>query len=265
MELLKRIACVAVAIVVAGCNSSSSPPKRELPSAADIEPAKFLFAASDGGSTSRSVVYFLSHYAFESTAPNQPIQVIFDLQDMSWTLLSTGKKTTLAECRVWAEKVSADIRENQAKISDTSAQAFLERALVPQLKAEKKAGTLTIKNEYITYTVRESLRSPQNLMANFFRFDLLNTYRKCMLSEDAPPFAGLEASSLMWQHATLPAQMTMNASQPDGQQVSIGVAIERQPLTNKEKQLLEETLAKAPSGPTDPGPADGATAKDGEG
>jgi hypothetical protein len=263
MELLKRLACGVLAVIIAGCGAGS-PPKRELAAAAELEPAKFLITASDGENTSEAVLYFLSNYAFEATAPNEPVEALYDLREMSWTLPATGEKTTLAECREWEQTASEKIRKTQSETRDLNSQTFLDRTLEPQLTAAKNAGTLTIKNEYITYTVRDALRPSEELLANFFRYDILNTYRKCMRDDLLPPFVGLEASSLMWQHGMLPARLTMEVAQPNGNVVSIGVSVEFRQITEKEKQLLEATLAKAQSAPGSAEPAEASPAKEGE-
>jgi hypothetical protein len=261
MKVVVVFAICGAAMVLGGCNAPAAPPERELPAASDLPACKFVQKSSDGSESVLGSIYFISHFAIETSTAQGAHDVVFDLEEMSWTVPATGERKTLAECREWTKNLADEIRKKLAASKDDRAKTLFRRMLEPGFTTTRDGDTLVIKNEIVSYTARDPLRPSEATIANYFRFDQLSTYRKCMQSGQQLPYMGLEAASQMWRHDFLPGSLSIHITPPGGEPISMGTAIEfvRSISQGEEKRLSDnlkaaQSISKSPATPAENAP-----------
>ncbi len=130
----------------------------------------------------------------------------FNLKDQSWLDATTGKWTTLAQCKQWAEQSKAKSLRS-AQSAPENMRAFLQWSLDPKFKVEKTDSALRLISGQVDYVI-EGKATKANT-DKYFRYGELNAYKKAMTERKLPPFAELKAIEEINKLGHIPRKMTV--------------------------------------------------------
>jgi hypothetical protein len=118
----------------------------------------------------------------------------FNLKEMSW-LDSTGSNwVTLEECKKWAE--ASKIKSSKsAEFAPKEIRQFILWSLNPIFNVEKQNDVLRLTSGQIDYMVEG--QASKKSVENYFRYALLNAYKKGITEKKLPPFAEIKAVAEM--------------------------------------------------------------------
>lgn len=130
----------------------------------------------------------------------------FDLKGMRWFDERTSQWITMAYSKKWASRSKA----NTSKTTDSApphVQPFLRWSLDPSFKVDKSNGSLRLTSGQVDYLV-EGAASKKNVQ-EFFRYAVLNAYKKAMTEQKLPPFSELKAISEMKSLGRIPRNISV--------------------------------------------------------
>lgn len=130
----------------------------------------------------------------------------FNLKDMSWLDESTGKWITLAQCQKWAEQTREKTKKSTAA-APAHVRAFVEWSLDPIFKAVKTEESLKLTSGQVDYVI-EGEASKTEVDA-YFRYALLNAYKKAITEKKLPPFSEVKAIEEMKSLGRIPQKITV--------------------------------------------------------
>ncbi len=129
----------------------------------------------------------------------------FNLKDQSWLSPKTGKWTTLDQCRAWAEQSKAKSLKSVDAAPD-SVRPFALWSLNPTFEVAKTNDTLRLTSGQVDYVV-EGVASRKG-SEDFFRYAVLNAYKKAMTERKLAPFAELKALTEMGRLGHIPRKIS---------------------------------------------------------
>jgi hypothetical protein len=130
----------------------------------------------------------------------------FNLKDQSWLNPETAKWTTLAQCKEWAEQSKAKSLKS-ADTAPANIRPFVLWSLNPTFKVEKANDTLRVTSGQVDYVI-EGQASKSNA-EKYFRYAVLNAYKKAMTERKLPPFSELKAITEMSNLGHIPRKITV--------------------------------------------------------
>jgi len=130
----------------------------------------------------------------------------FNLKDLSWLDPKTGKWTTLAQCQEWAEQSKTKSLKS-ADAAPADIRPFLLWSLNPTFKIEKVNDTLRLTSGQVDYVIEG--QASKTGAEKYFRYAVLNAYKKAMTDRKLPPFAELKAITEMNKLGHIPRKITV--------------------------------------------------------
>jgi hypothetical protein len=130
----------------------------------------------------------------------------FNLKDLSWLDPETSKWTTLAQCKDWAEQSKAkSLKSFSTAPADVRPLALW--CLDPKFKVEKVQDTLRLTSGQVDYVIEG--QASTNATENYFRYAMLNAYKKAMTDRKLPPFSELKAIDEMKNLGYIPRKLSV--------------------------------------------------------
>lgn len=130
----------------------------------------------------------------------------FNLKNASWFDASTRKWTTLAQCKEWANQSKAKALKS-ADAEPANVRSFLLWFLNPTFKVEKTNHTLRLRSGQVDYVIEG--QASRSGAEKYFRYAVLNAYKKAMTERKLPPFPELRAITEMRTLGHLPQKITV--------------------------------------------------------
>lgn len=130
----------------------------------------------------------------------------FNLKDQSWLNPEKGKWTTLAQCKEWAEQSKARSLKS-AGTAPANIRPFVLWSLNPTFKVEKTNDTLRLTSGQVDYVIEG--RASKTGVGEYFRYAVLNAYKKAMTERKLPPFSELKAITEMTNLGYIPRKITV--------------------------------------------------------
>jgi hypothetical protein len=130
----------------------------------------------------------------------------YDLKDMSWLDEETGRRITIAQAKEWAAQSKAKALKNLDS-APADIRQFLSWSLEPTFKVSKSENVLRLTSGQVDYVIEgEASRASVD---GYYRYAVLNSYRKAMTLKKAPPFAELKALEEMKALGRIPQRMSV--------------------------------------------------------
>ena len=130
----------------------------------------------------------------------------YNLKDQSWLDPKTSKWTTLAQCKEWAEQSKAKSLKS-ADAAPANIRPFLLWSLNPTFKIEKVNATLRMTSGQVDYVIEG--QASKAGAEEYFRYAVLNAYKKAMTDRKLPPFSELKAITEMNNLGHIPRKITV--------------------------------------------------------
>lgn len=130
----------------------------------------------------------------------------FNLKDQSWLEPKTKKWTTLAQCKAWADQSKAKSLKS-AESAPANVRPFMLWSLNPTFKVEKANGVMRLTSGQVDYVIEG--QASRSGAEKYFRYAVLNAYKKAMTERKVPPFAELKAISEMAALGHIPKKITV--------------------------------------------------------
>jgi hypothetical protein len=130
----------------------------------------------------------------------------FNVKDMSWLDPRTGKWTTLAQCKEWAEQSKAKSLKS-ADAAPVNIRPFLLWSLNPTFKVEKVNDALRLTSGQVDYVIEG--QASKTGSEKYFRYAVLNAYKKAMTDRKLPPFSELKAITEMNNLGHIPRKIAV--------------------------------------------------------
>ena len=130
----------------------------------------------------------------------------FNLKEMSWLDDNSKQWVTLARCKAWAERSKA----NSLKSVDSApaeVRQFLLWSLNPTFKVDKSNDTLRLTSGQVTYVIESGASTTD--MDGYFRYAVLNAYKKAMIERKFLPFSELKAIAEMKALGSIPRKISV--------------------------------------------------------
>ena len=118
----------------------------------------------------------------------------FDLKGMRWFDEKTSTWITLAYSKKWVNRSKATTTKT-ADSAPIHVRSFLRWSLDPSFKVDKSNNSLRLTSGQVDYVVQGEA-SKRNV-DEFFRYAVLNAYKKAMTEQNLPPFSELKAIAEM--------------------------------------------------------------------
>lgn len=128
----------------------------------------------------------------------------FNLRDMSWRDDRTGRWISFAQCQEWARQSKAKMKRS-ADAAPAHVRDFFQWSLKPKFKVAKSDGVLRLTSGQVDYVI-EGEASKTGVDA-YFRYAVLNAYKKAMTEGKFPPFAELKAIEEMKRLGRIPERI----------------------------------------------------------
>src|SRR5262245_19521674 len=130
----------------------------------------------------------------------------FNLKDMSWLDERTGQWITLAQCKDWADQSKAKTRKGVDSVP-ARVRAFVLWSLEPTFKVDKSNNTLRLTSGQVDYVIEGEASKTD--IDRYFRYAVLNAYKKAMTEKKLPPFAELKAIEEMKILGRIPRRISV--------------------------------------------------------
>jgi hypothetical protein len=130
----------------------------------------------------------------------------FDLKNQTWLDPKTSQWISLSQCRDWAEQSKAKSLTS-AKGAPENIRPFLLWSLDPTFQVEKTDDVLRLTSGQVDYVIQGKASQTETEM--YFRYAVLNAYKKAMTERKLPPFAELKAIEEMKKLGHIPRLMTV--------------------------------------------------------
>jgi hypothetical protein len=130
----------------------------------------------------------------------------FNLKDQSWLDPKSGKWTTLTECKEWAEQSKAKTR-SFADAAPEYLRAYFLWSIDPKFEVKKDMDTLRLTSGQVDYEIAG--QSSKADVDAYYRYAVLNAYKKAMTERRVPPYAELKAVSEMKKLGHIPRRIVV--------------------------------------------------------
>jgi hypothetical protein len=130
----------------------------------------------------------------------------FNLKELSWLDPTTSKWTTLDQCKKWAEQSKARSLKS-AEAAPANIRPFVLWSLDPTFKVEKVNDTLRLISGQVDYAIEG--QASKNATEKYFRYAVLNAYKKAMTERKLPPFSELMAIAEMKKLGHIPRRINV--------------------------------------------------------
>jgi hypothetical protein len=130
----------------------------------------------------------------------------FNLRDMSWFHEGTGQWITQAQCKAWAEQSKAKTVES-ADSAPVQIRSFLLWSLDPTFTVTKTNNTLRLTSGQVDYVIDG--HASDSDVDRYFRYAVLNAYKKAMTDRKLPPYAELKAIDEMKALGHIPRRIAV--------------------------------------------------------
>lgn len=114
----------------------------------------------------------------------------FNLKEMSWLNGITGQWITLAQCKEWAAQSKAESLKG-VESAPAQMRPFLLWTLDPSFMVTKSHGTLRLTSGHVDYVIEGEASKAD--VDGYFRYAVLNAYKKAMTEKKVPPYSELKA------------------------------------------------------------------------
>jgi len=114
----------------------------------------------------------------------------FNLAAMSWLDSSTGQWVSIEQCKAWADQSKA----RTSKSTDSAPagiRPFLTWSLSPSFSVERSSEALRLTSGQVDYVIEGAASTTD--VDGYFRYAVINAYKKAMTERKLPPFAELKA------------------------------------------------------------------------
>jgi len=141
-----------------------------------------------------------------ATAAGPGVTERFDIKRMRWFDEKSLQWVTLADSKKWASRSKAQTK----KSADSAAghvRPFLLWSLEPSFKVDKSNGSLRLTSGQVDYVI-EGEASKTNV-DEFFRYAVLNAYKKAMTERKLAPFSELKAIAEMKSLRHIPRKISI--------------------------------------------------------
>jgi hypothetical protein len=128
----------------------------------------------------------------------------FNLKEMSWFNEDTGQWITLDQSKAWAEQSKSKTLKN-VDSAPASVRAFLKWSLEPNFKIQKTNDALYLTSGQVDYVIAGEA-SKENADP-YFRYAILNAYKKAMTDKKLPPYSELKAIDEMKTRGCIPKKI----------------------------------------------------------
>jgi hypothetical protein len=130
----------------------------------------------------------------------------FNLKEMSWLDERTSQWITITRCKEWADQSKAKTKKSADSVP-AQVRPFLLWSLEPTFKVAKSNDTLRLTSGQVDYVI-EGQASKTNV-DGYFRYAVLNAYKKAMTEKKLPPFSELKAIEEMKTLGRIPRKISV--------------------------------------------------------
>lgn len=130
----------------------------------------------------------------------------FDVKQMRWRVTDSTQWVTLEESDRWAQASKEKFAKSVASIPE-QVRPFIEFTLDPKFERELKGDVLRLTSGKVDYVI-EGNGSELHTEA-YYRYSILNSYKKAMTQKKLPPYAELKAIEEMRALGYIPRKITI--------------------------------------------------------
>lgn len=141
-----------------------------------------------------------------ATAEVMEITERFNLKEMSWLDTTRSNWMTLEQCKRWAEESKVKSRKS-TEIAPAEIRQFITWSLDPTFNVDKTNDTLRLTSGQVDYVIEG--QASKKSVEKFFRYAILNAYKKAMTEKKLPPFAELNAITEMEKLGYIPQKISI--------------------------------------------------------
>lgn len=137
----------------------------------------------------------------------------FNLKDMSWLDEKSGRWITLTQCKAWAGQSKIKTSKSTAS-APAHVREFVLWSMEPTFEVEKSNGNLKLISGKVDYVIEgEASKSD---VEKYYRYAVLNAFKKAMTEKKLPPFAELKAIDEMQKLGYIPRRISVAIPGIDG-------------------------------------------------
>jgi hypothetical protein len=126
----------------------------------------------------------------------------FDMVNMRWKDSSSGKWVTIDQCKSWADATREKTKSNEGDIP-AEVKSFVSWTIDPSFTLENTSNGFNLVSGIVDYQIEGSI--PSDNTDDYFKYAILNSYKKAMVQRKLPPFPELKALDEMKSRGSIPA------------------------------------------------------------
>jgi hypothetical protein len=146
----------------------------------------------------------------------------FNLNEMSWLDEKTNQWITVTQCKEWANQSKARSLKSSGS-APAPFRSFLLWSVDPAFKVENSNGALRLTSGQVDYVIEGEASKTD--VDGYFRYAVLNAYKKAITDKKLPPFAELKAIEEMKKLGHIPARISITIPGiPESPAISMDIA-----------------------------------------
>lgn len=186
-------------LVTTGCEQ-----KHPEPSSAAGRAVEFTINLKSEGKPVADIILKLDSNFATATVAGETEK--FNLKEMSWFNSTAGKWVTLEQCTAWAAQ-SKQKSQGSINSAPEHMRPFFVWSLDPIFKVTNSDGTLRLDSDHVDYLVEGEASKSE--VGGYFRYAILNAYKKAMTERKLPPFSELKAIEEMKALGHIPRRISV--------------------------------------------------------
>ena len=223
--------------------STLAPEPSVTPTPEAHEDFKIVYNIELDQSSATGQTYFFGDYVVEMIPESDKADTIFNLAEMSWQVVDTGKTVRFADCETWVKASAEKTRASVDKLKDGVEKRFAESLLSPNFEIESfKASELILKNEFLLYRIMSSQTLSEFVFNRFYVHDRLSACHKAMVDRQLP-LAQWAVSEVMEAHGIFPNKIEATIKTLKGDTV-IRTSYTAEKMSESERDLVRSLLSK---------------------
>jgi hypothetical protein len=196
---MRRYLFIAMLLVTSGCDQ-----KHLGQSASSLHVVDLTVALKSNEQTLANILLKIEGDFATATVAGETER--FNLKDMSWLDGTTGKWISLDQCKAWAAQ-SKEKSLASANAAPVQMRPFLLWSLDPTFKVINSDGTLRLTSGQVDYLIEGEASKAD--VGGYFRYAVLNAYKKAMTERKLPPFSELRAIDEMKALGHIPRRISV--------------------------------------------------------
>ena len=145
----------------------------------------------------------------KATSTMNGVKEEFDLKNMKWKDQNSEKWISIEDCKKWTEQSKNKTLQNisKQKLPD-NIKAFIEWSLDPKFNESKENFKLSLISGKVDYVIEGKLSDKG--ASEYYKYAILNAYKKAMTQGKLPPFSELKAIESMIKLEYIPEKISVN-------------------------------------------------------